>query len=194
MKKIKNLTLGIMTIPMMVGLTACPPDHRDTYVEVTAVTSCSPDLLQFVTPTVTITGDNGETQSWTLSAQDFKETTEGGSITINITVNGQTSTSESTTVNNVAERSIRFEDVESMKGDIVVTYKMNPDVSIDKDSYVFFNGVDYKSTVSPKDGPAISDNSVMKPTAYEVKKADVEEYLNKLVAEGDKKAFSVGNP
>ena len=189
MKNFQKIITAMTAVSMMAGLTSC---HQDPYVDIIAVTSCSPDLLEFVTPTVTITGDNGETQSWTLFAQDFKETTEGGSISITITVNGQTSTSESTTVNNVAERTIRFEDMESMKGDIVVTYKMNPDVSIDRDSYVFFNGVDYKSTVSPKDGPEISDNSVMKPTAYEVKKADVEEYLNKLVAEGDKTAFSVG--
>ena len=161
-----------------IGLTSCY--H---YIDIIAQTSCSPDLLEFVTPVVTITGENGESQSFELSNTDFHETTEGGSITINVS----STTIASTAVNNVAECTKRFNKVESMKGDIKVDYTLKPNVSPNKDKYVFFHGVGYRYKT---DLIAIIAQP-FKPIGSEVNKEDVGEYLEKLSKNGDSTSFSV---
>ena len=162
-----------------VGLTSC----TEHYIDIVAQTSCSPDLLEFVTPVVTITGENGESQSFELSSSDFHETTEGGSITINIA----STTISSTAVNNVAECTKRFNDVESMKGDIKVSYTKKQNISFNKDKYVFFHGIGYryKTYLIEEIGQPF------KPIGTEVSKEEVSEYLEKLIKEGNSTLFSV---
>lgn len=181
--------LGLVIL--MLGLTACPsPD--DPYVDIISVTSCSPDLLEFVTPTVTVTADNGQSESFTLSPTDFEESTEGGSINITVNVNGNESSSGSTVVDYVAKRMMHFEDVTSMSGRIEVRYALRPDVKPDKESYVFFHGVGYNSKVSDGDSFTISGNGgYIKPTAHQVSKDEVQKYLNDLVSSTDQTRFAV---
>lgn len=179
--------LGLVVF--MFGLSAC---KDDPYVDIISVTSCSPDLLEFVTPTVTITADNGQSESFTLSPSDFEESTEGGSINITVSVNGNESSLNSTAVNYIAKRMMHFEDVTSMAGKIEVKYALKPDVNMDKDSYVFFHGVGYNSKVSDGDSFTLSGNGgYIKPTAYQVSKDEVQKYLNDLVSSTDQTRFAV---
>lgn len=189
----KQRILSIVAlIALMLGFTACD-DHEDSkpYIDIISVTSCSPDLLEFVTPTVTITAENGETQSQTLSPSDFKESEEGSSININVSINGYETTSSSTTVNYIAKYIKRF-NTESISGKIEVSYTLNDKVEMNKDSYVFFHGVGYDSTCHDKDGINITTNgSYMKPVAYKIQKEDVDKYLKELISSSDEISFKV---
>lgn len=178
----------LLMLCMGFGLISCIADH---YIDIIAQTSCSPDLLEFVTPIVTITGDNGESQSFELSKSDFHETTEGGSITINVTINGVTTTIASTAVNNVAECPKRF-DGESIKGDITVKYSVKPDFVLEKEKYVFFHEVNYRYYSMSKDGIGMSlSGTSIKPIASEVSKDEVKAYLDKLIADEHRQSFNV---
>ena len=176
---------------MSMGLTSCIT-KEDPYIDIIAVTSCSPDLLEFVTPTVEIIGDNGEKQSYILSSADFTETEDGGSITVNITINGQQTTIASTVINNIAKSIKRFDDVESMKGNISVSYTLKPDYILDKEKYIFFHNVGYRYNVKSKEGIELKDFGItVKPIANEIDKEDVENYLKNLISKPDETSFSV---
>lgn len=192
MRKVKHIIASFISVCLSFAVSSC--HEEDPYVVISAVTSCSPDLLDFVTPTVTITGDNGQTQSFVLSPSDFKESDKGGSIEINISVNGQTTTASSTITNHIATRDIRF-DRESISGSIVVTYALNSGYTVNNEKYVFYHGVGYDYRAVGDKGISITtDGDYIKPIAYEVGKDEVEEYLNELVSKTDKISFKVTAP
>ena len=182
--------MAIITIVFSFCFTSC--NEEDPYVDITAVTSISPDLLQFVTPTVTITGINGETQSFVLSASDFKESYEGGSIQINVTVDGITNSSSSTAVNNIATSTKRFDGVTAISGEIEVSYSIKDNINLDKNSYIFFHSIGYEHKIMNKDGFSVSEKGAfIKPIANEVTKDEVINYITKLSSETDKTSFDV---
>lgn len=189
MKKFNRILLAFMLIVgMSLGLTSCT---EDPYIDIIAVTSCSPDLLEFVTPTVEIIGDNGEKQSYVLSSADFTETEDGGSITVSVTINGQQITIASTVINNIARSIKRFDDVESMKGNISVSYTLKPDYTLQKEKYIFFHNVGYRYNAKSKEGIEFKDFGItVKPIANEVDKEDVKDYLNNLISKPDGTSFS----
>ncbi len=192
MRKIKHILASFIAVCLSFAVSSC--HEEDPYVVISAVTSCSPDLLDFVTPTVTITGDNGQTQSFVLSPSDFKESDKGGSIEINITVNGQTSSTSSTIMNYIATSDKRF-DGETVSGSIAVTYTLKDNYVINSDKYVFYHGVGYDYRAVGDEGISITtEGNYIKPIAYEVSKDEVEGYLIKLVATTDKISFKVNTP
>lgn len=192
MEKAKLIFTFIVALCLSCVFSSCNDD--EPYVVISAVTSCSPDLLDFVTPTVTITGEDGQTQSFVLSASDFKESDKGGTIEINISVNGQTTTASSTITNHIATRDIRF-DRESISGSIVVTYALKSGYTVNNEKYVFYHGVGYDYRAVGDKGISITtDGDYIKPIAYEVGKDEVEEYLNELVSKTDKISFKVTAP
>lgn len=148
-------------------------------------------MLEFVTPTVEISGSNGESKSFTLTRSDFNESDKGGAITINVTVNGETTTLSSTAVNNIAECMKRFE-TESIEGHISVKYTLNANAQPTKDKYVFFHNVGYDCKAKNENNLLVTTNgSYTIPTAYEISKEDVKKYLDELVASGDETPFKV---
>ena len=193
-KVLNKVAMTIMSIAFVFGLTSCCDDDNDPYIDITAVTSCSPDLLQFVTPTVTITGDNGGSQSFVLSPSDFKESDKGGTIEINVTVNGVTTSTSSTATNFIADVTKKF-DGETISGEIEVSYALKENVVFDKEQYIFFHGIAYESKTVNKDGFSFSlEGTYIKPIAHEVPNEEVMDYLTKLVAEVDKTSFKVTVP
>lgn len=190
---LNKAAMAIMSIAFVFGLTSCCDDDdviTPPYIDITAVTSCSPDLLQFVTPTVTITGDNGESQSFVLSPSDFKESNKGGTIEINVTVNGVTTSTSSTATNFVANVTKKF-DREMVSGEIKVSYALKENAVFDKEQYIFFHGIGYDSK-TVKDGFSFAlEGAYIKPIAHEVSNEKVLDYLTELVAEVDKTSFKV---
>lgn len=192
MGKVKQFFAFLIAVCISCIASSC--NEEEPYVVISAVTSCSPDLLEFVTPTVTITGDDGQTQSFTLSPSDFKESEKGGSIEINITVNGQTSSTSSTIMNYIATSDKRF-DGETVSGSIAVTYALKDKYSVNGEKYVFYHGIGYDYRAVGDKGLSITtQGNYIKPIAFEVDKNDVEEYLNKIVTEADKVSFKVTVP
>lgn len=189
MIKLNQILLPVVLLfSTALGLTSC---QDDPYIDIIAVTSCSPDLLEFVTPNVEIIGDNGEKQSYVLSPTDFTETEEGGAIIINVTINGQQTSTASTTINNIARSIIRFDDVESINGSISVSYTLKPDYTLKKEKYIFFHNVGYRFNTKSKEGIELKDFGItIKPIADEVNKEDVENYLNNLLSKPDNTSFS----
>lgn len=159
-------------------------------MEIIAVASCSPDLLEFVTPTVTIRNANGESHSVVLSPSDFKESTKGGEIHINVSGNGNTTSSSSTAVNYIATVSKRFEG-ESVSGEIEVTYAIKDNVVPNKENYIFFHGIGYDYKASGSELSVITEGSYVKPIAHEVSKGEVENYLKDLSTKTHKTPFQV---
>lgn len=192
MRVLQNVTLAILALVSCLGLSSCKDE--DPYVDIIAVVSCSPDLLEFATPTVTITNVKGESQSFTLSPSEFKESDKGGEIHINVTINGVTSSTSSTAMNYVATANKRF-DGETVSGDIQVTYSIKDNVSLDKDEYIFFHGIGYDSKAMGEDGISVStEGAYIKPVAYELSKDEVETYLTELSTKIDKTSFNVKTP
>ena len=187
MKIIQKIVLAFVACVIGLGLPSC---KEDPYVEIIAVNSCSPDLLEFVTPTVTIRNVNGESYSVVLSPSDFKESTKGGEIHINVTGNGNTTSTSSTAVNHIATASKRFEG-ESASGEIEVNYAIKDNVVLNKENYIFFHGTGYDYKTSGSGLSVISESSYIKPIAYEVSKEDVENYLKELSSMTDKTPFKV---
>lgn len=184
----------MLMISINLGLTSCIMSE-DPYIDIIAVTSCSPDLLEFVTPIVEIIGENGENQRYELTAKDFSESEEGGSISIKEIINGQQSTKDSTVLDNIARNIQRFDDVESIKGNISVSYSLKPNYSLNKDTYVFFHKVNYRYNAQSKEGIELKDIGVLiKPTAYQISKQDVESYLTNLSSNPDETSFNVSVP
>lgn len=153
MEKVKHIFISIFALCLSCAISSC--HEEDPYVIISAVTSCSPDLLDFVTPTLTITGDNGQTQSFVLSPSDFKESDKGGSIEINISVNGQTSSTSSTIMNYIATSDKRF-DGETVSGSIAVTYALKDNYVVNSDKYVFYHGVGFDFRAVGDEGISIT--------------------------------------
>lgn len=192
MNKTKILFSFVIAVCMSSILSSCKKD--DPYVVISAVTSCSPELLDFVIPTVTITGDNGQSQSYELTSSDFKESDKGGSIEIDITVNGLTSSTSSTVMNYIAKSEKRF-DCETVSGNIVVTYALKDNWSLDSEKYVFYHGIGYDYRAVSEDGISVTvEGDYIKPIAHEISKENVNKYLNELVSSMDKISFKVTVP
>lgn len=192
MVKVKQSFKFFIALCLSCVVSSC--HEEEPYVVISAVTSCSPDLLTFITPTVTITGDDGQTQSFVLSPSDFKESDKGESIEINISVNGHTSSTSSTIMNYIATSDKRF-DGEPVSGSIAVIYALKDNYTINGEKYVFYHGIGYDYQVVGEEGISIkTDGNYFKPIAYEVGKDEVEEYLNALVTKTDKISFKVTVP
>lgn len=193
MEKVKQNFIFFIALCLLCTVSSCR-EEEEPYVVIYAITSCSPDLLDFVTPTVTITGDDGQTQSFVLSPSDFSDSDKGGKIELNVSINGQTSSFSSTLMNYIASNEKRF-DGKSVSGSIVVTYALKDNYTINGEKYVFFHGIGYEyKAVGEKGISSMTEGNYIKPIAYEVGKDGVEEYLNNLVTKTDKIPFKVTVP
>ena len=186
--KLKHLLYLSATLAVTTMLTACPdptPDPTPS-IDIIAKVSCSPDLLEFVVPNLQIIPEEGKATSYTLNPEDFKETEEGSGITI--IVNGVES--GSTRIDNIAEYTRNFDNVTSIQGNIVVSYTRKPDVTVDKESYIFFHQVDY----TYKQNNVIFSqtiNNYWKPIAYKLTSDEVETYIENLTSTPDEIIFKV---
>ncbi len=170
---------------MMISLSAC--NEEDKKVVIDANICCSSDLLEFVTPVVTIQGDNGEKEPFKLSKEHFKKgPTLNLTVNTTVTINGVPSNTVTTLTycECVATSEKKFEDVKAMKGNITVKYERNSYADTSKDKYVFSKGneLGYTSKVIidgvEHEGPKASYSI----TSEVVDKDEVEKYITDLCA------------
>lgn len=191
MNNLFKSAIALLALGLMSGLTSCEEEEEEPYINIISVTSCSPDLLEFVIPTVTITADNGKSVSFVLNASDFEESEAGLSNDYTLTINGVSVGVTSVKVNNIAKRPVRYDDCESIKGTITVNYALKDNIAMEKDSYIFYHDVAYDYDVrNEKGGGPSAVGNYAKPYQITVSKKNVEEYLQQLVSEGDNTTFS----
>ena len=188
--KIKKLLL--FCIVSIVTLTSCEEDNG---IKLTSLTSCSPDLLEFVTPVVTISTTDGYKETFVLSQADFANSNEGGSITIDVNTNvnvnindrdANSSSVSSVTTNYISympSSPLKFSST-SLKGEIKVSYRVKDNYKLNKENYVFFHNVGYKYTLETD--ISMTSTVYFKPIAQTIRAEKVEEYLKKLAESTDR--------
>lgn len=190
--RFKNLSLLALLLGMILGLYAC--DEKETYVQLEAQISCTSDLLEVVSPVVTIEA-NGRTKSVRLTKDDFKKTLSvTTTTTVNININGEESGVKMVSLNYadvLASVYEKYEDETAIKGTITVKYERIPDATLNKEAYVFNHGVGYRSEICIDDKKSKGPEDSFKSENNTIIKEEVEEYISELIASEESIAFDV---
>lgn len=137
MERLKFSLLSVMSVLLFTLSSCC--DDNDDYMVATFSFSCSPDLLDFVIPTVHYWDNNGVQKNITLKKDDFK-TISKGSATINTTINGVKTTTTKEFIDNYWKFKKRYDGLEA-KDKIWVTYELKDENVINPDKvYSFYHG------------------------------------------------------
>lgn len=135
MRKFNLIVFAVLSM-FVITFSSCEDDEE--YMVVDYEYSCSPDLLEFVTPTIHYLDNNGVQQDVSLKKEDFK-TKSHGTTTLDLTINGNTSTCTKEFVDNIWNFKKRY-DGWVAKDEIKVTYELKDGISIDPEKkYSFFH-------------------------------------------------------
>lgn len=157
---------------MLVGLSSCIPERK---IKVEAFVWCTTDLLEFVTPVLTIEA-NGTTETFILTDTDFKPSTQ---INVDALFGGRSSTSCTTIV---AIKEKIYDDVASCKGVMRIKYELKPTHNPDKEVYYFRQIIGYNSWLIIDDVTKQGPSNIITDLMDKVKKEDIEKYIAELTS------------
>ena len=146
----------------------CTGCKHDPYIQITANSKCSSDLLEFVNPVVTITAQ-GENYTKEFTSADFVAYENP----------------QNPLVDNIATFTKRF-DTDQVSGSIAISYKLKDGVDFDnlsKETYYFSHNISYSKTISDENGFKFTIN-VSKDVQInnnEISKENVKSYIEKLI-------------
>lgn len=173
---VKNFKLVFITIASllaMVSLSSCD----EKYADLDVLIDCSPDVLEYMTPTIELTVNGGERVKKILSILDFEET-EGYTIHYE----------SGTKVNLYRYKYQSRYDNSEIEGTVTVSYSLKPNVSFSKDLYIFSNYIDFSYTLV--NGAAYRDNYTLDETLKFSNKTDVESFLKDFCSRTYERSFS----
>ena len=158
-------------------LTSCSED--EDYMIARFSYSCSPELLEFATPTIHYYDEDGTLQDIQLRKEQFTAH-NNGSITVNITINGVTTEIKKEFTDNRWDFSKRYNGW-TAKGKVWVTFQINDDINIYSDkTYVFYHYFSTTWNVYSEERLCNVYNKTYGIHETHVLGADVSEYLNSL--------------
>lgn len=140
MKKINRLAMAMAAFVLALGFASCKDDDEpfEPYTDITVAVSCSPDLLEFVTPEITFTPAEGESETIELTTADFKQTDNFNSTEFKVDMGENDSTAP--VVNNIATVTKRIT-ADHPSGIFTLRYRVNDSNPKDKDKYRMFYGL-----------------------------------------------------
>lgn len=175
--KIKKLLICAMAFIITTTISSCEEEDK---VKIDINYCCSPDLLEFVIPTLHYTEDSGQQTDITLSKTNFK-LIDRGNITIDIIINGE----KVSIKQNFEENNYTFTKSYSgwtINDNFQVTYELKKDIEIEPEKeYVFYHTFSNYTVTPYKDGmPAkveVKDNTI---EVRKLKGREVSDYLASL--------------
>lgn len=182
LSKIKACMVASVLLVMFMGLSSCEHNDGEETVQFTYQYSCSPDLLEFVVPTVSYHNSDDELQEVQLDAKDFVERSNA--------YKPATRAFNSVNTNDESFKVWRFRKTYygwEFKDRIIVSYSVKPDISIDESkTYTFYHGVYrllYNIMSDDKDVRTFEKEFQIEETKLQGK--DVKSYLDKLTWESE---------
>ncbi len=171
MKMLKKTSLFAAMVGVSLLNVGCDKndDEKDEHITAILNYSCSEDLLEFVTPVLTYTNENGEKIEIVLNKNDFFKSSIANAE-VNVTKDNQTTVEYKTFDYCYYPIYRRYNSIE-VKEEMIVRYEVIPEVSIDPNKeYVFYHNFFFNSY-------RIFNGDLLK-TTIEKKKSLTEEHVS----------------
>lgn len=174
MNKLKKLLLTLISVMGLVSLTSCDEKYTDFDLDI----YCTPDMLEYVIPTIDVTINGGERVKKTLSLSDFEM-------------------SEGKTTFNATDKTIYLYkytyhkrcDKSEIEGTASISFSLIPNAAYDKDVY-FFSSVALMSYTLVNEIAYKNNYELVNTIEYTDNNTRAEEIIKDLCSRTYEKSFS----